>query len=85
MRWEPRDLQGHDVQLRLWTPSEGQPYRAGRAIVYPFRRVPLTQDGPGKYEELSLRRRLAQIAARHVIETELNYPESWRPFLRRAN
>jgi hypothetical protein len=34
-----------------------------------------------KYAELDLRRRRAQIVARHAVDMDLEYPYAWRPFV----
>jgi hypothetical protein len=34
-----------------------------------------------KYAELDLRRRRAQIVARHAVDADLEYPYAWRPFV----
>jgi hypothetical protein len=53
-----------------------KPLSARGAII----RFPSGETDP-KYVELDLRRRRAQIVARHIVETDLEYPYAWRPFV----
>ena len=63
------------VRARLLAATD--PVRGGAAVLtFPSGRV------DPMYVELDLRRRRAQIVARHVLEAEdLEYPTSWQPFV----